>query len=531
MKKHNTGNPLATLFYILLVCTVSMLIITACKKTDDIVKPETPKETIILEKFFSINLSTNPAVIGAQKFLKNQNDKYHFTEKFISRIGMPYWNKALVYNNTLNTTIRTETAEVPSTVVYIPFVRDSQNYVNASVLIRMTGTDTSYRIICDWQYSEFGFEHSDTSWSARDIFAIFSMLDKSVFGHKKYRIKDGRIFGYPRETPLIVTEVPQAGRIGTETFNLECTPHTVCVTAEPSTNRVSTETVCTTSYTCALVWTGGGSGPGPLPPGGGGGGGGGTGGPGDGGPVLPPNPCPVLPRGAYITETASNPCDTTTWIPVPDVNVDLENPCMDLAVNSVLGTTASNPFNSNAYFNLISGLLASNFSNSNALGHMNVIQGTIWQSDAQTIHNSDGSFTIKLDPTYWAGQYINGLPVNPSQEYWGATFIHELVHVFIIQENIGMSLATNGLAQHALMIQSWINSMSTLLQDIYGLSWADARGLALGGVGDVLNRGTYNISAAQWDLFIQQNYGGITNADVKQILDQFLTGVKGTSCQ
>lgn len=236
---------------------------------------------------------------------------------------MPFWNKALVYTNTANTTIGTESTRDLSTVVYIPFVRDSQNYVNASVLIKMTVTDTSYRIICDWQYSEFGFEHSDTSWSARDIFAIFSMLDKSVFGHKKYWVKDGRIFGYPRETPLIVTEVPQAGRIGTENFNLECTPHTVCVTAEPSTNRVSTETVCTTSYTCALVWTGGGSGPGPLPPGGGGG----TGqGPGEGGPVLPPNPCPVLPRG-YITETTSNPCDTTTWEPIVELEADPEYTC------------------------------------------------------------------------------------------------------------------------------------------------------------------------------------------------------------
>lgn len=72
MKKHNTGNPLAMLLYIFLVCTVSMFIITACKKTDNIPKPETPKEIVIPEKFFSANQSTNPAVIGAQKFLKTQ---------------------------------------------------------------------------------------------------------------------------------------------------------------------------------------------------------------------------------------------------------------------------------------------------------------------------------------------------------------------------------------------------------------------------------------------------------------------------
>jgi len=337
MKKHYSGYQPTNPFCIFFVCIIGLLIFTACQKSDKLIESsELPKTEVIQpEIFFTVHSSSNPAVIGAQNFLKSQNNKHQFIDEFVNRIGMPLWNKALVYENVKPVTrIASTIQESPATVVYIPFVRDSQIYVDASVLIRMTASDTTYRILCVWQYSDFGFEESDTSWSARDIFNIFSQLDKSVFGYTKHRIKDGRIFGYPQETQLIATEIPETtnGKVATQSFELECRSRTVCITAPPSTNKVysntggpATNTVCTTYTTCSLVWTGGDD-PGPPPIEGGGGGGGGTG-PGDGGPTLPPNPCPVLSRQVVTNVVPSNPCDSVVWEPEIILEEDPDYTC------------------------------------------------------------------------------------------------------------------------------------------------------------------------------------------------------------
>jgi hypothetical protein len=34
----------------------------------------------------------------------------------------------------------------------VPFARDSQNYVNAAMVIKASTTDTSFEYRCDWQY-------------------------------------------------------------------------------------------------------------------------------------------------------------------------------------------------------------------------------------------------------------------------------------------------------------------------------------------------------------------------------------------
>ncbi len=294
---------IATFSHLPVVLVIMILFVVSCRKADHFT-PDKPEQQAGLSenRFFTAYASSHPAIQAAQHFLQEKDRQYHFTGTFMSRAGMPRWNKALVFS-TAPATIRTKSdfGGEDATVAYIPFVRDSQNFVNATIVVRMTPRDTAYRVLCNWQYSEYGFQPSDTSWSARDIFAIFAILDKSVFGHTKHRINDGRIFDLPQGNRLIATESesPQS-----ETFELQCTPHTVCITALPFLERTGpvAERVCNTSYTCVLVWTGGGENPGPLP---GGGGGSEIGG---GGPSIPSNPCELNCEEPW--QPVEDPCAT-----------------------------------------------------------------------------------------------------------------------------------------------------------------------------------------------------------------------------
>ena len=81
-------------------------------------------------------------------------------------------------------------------IIYVPLVRPTEQFVIASIIVKMTEADTTYRILADWQYSSFGFDTTNASmWNAKDIFNIFSSLDRSVFGYTKFKITDGRIIG------------------------------------------------------------------------------------------------------------------------------------------------------------------------------------------------------------------------------------------------------------------------------------------------------------------------------------------------
>lgn len=102
-------------------------------------------------------------------------------------MGFPYWNKSLSVSKA-GSQVRNLTEN--ETLTYIPFVRDSQFYVNASLVIKTTPTDTTYQFLCDWQYSSFGYDTTNTGWNALNVFHVFTRLDNSVFNRTKFRITD-----------------------------------------------------------------------------------------------------------------------------------------------------------------------------------------------------------------------------------------------------------------------------------------------------------------------------------------------------
>jgi hypothetical protein len=77
---------------------------------------------------------------------------------------------------------------------YIPFVRDSQNFVNAAMIITATPTDTSfsYRVDCD--YRQLANSTTSVHDDAEYLAIFFMFMDKRVFGYHKFAIKDSNLF-------------------------------------------------------------------------------------------------------------------------------------------------------------------------------------------------------------------------------------------------------------------------------------------------------------------------------------------------
>ncbi len=222
-----------------------------------------------------------------------------------------------------------------STYIYnIPFVRENENYVNASLNLKISGADTTFGYSCDWQYRQFQNTPNSVTDSA-EKFAVFLMtLDKSVFGHTKFKIVDSNLFRNGshrsyyvtlseaeklngRNSVLIEIEVCQEGTIywfeecpykDSPKCEYGCDHCILCLTPHPY-------TYCWDDY--ADDGTGGGGGG--IGAGGVGGGDGGSGSGGGSGGGTPPN----------CTPGQHPPCEPG-WIPEDDGG--LYNPNAGLAV-------------------------------------------------------------------------------------------------------------------------------------------------------------------------------------------------------
>lgn len=111
-------------------------------------------------RFFKLCESADADIKAIVNFLSAENDKREFVKVTVDRIGYPRWDKALKSAKGRRTSIRTvcdkktngSTVSKNYDTYYIPFVRDSQNYVNAALVIKVGPADTSFSYQCDWQY-------------------------------------------------------------------------------------------------------------------------------------------------------------------------------------------------------------------------------------------------------------------------------------------------------------------------------------------------------------------------------------------
>ncbi len=82
-----------------------------------------------------------------------------------------------------------------STYIYnIPFVRENENYVNASLNLKITGADTTFGYSCDWQYQNKTHGSPNVDSTAERHAVYFMILDHLTLGHTQFTLLDSNLF-------------------------------------------------------------------------------------------------------------------------------------------------------------------------------------------------------------------------------------------------------------------------------------------------------------------------------------------------
>ena len=212
-------------------------------------------------------------------------------------------------------------------------------------------------------------------------------------------------------------------------------------------------------------------------------------------------------------------CDcyyTIETIEPPSVTNNVDDPCISSSIQT-LGEGLPN---------LISALWATTYTGTYNTRDLVLVENTTtWPDDIAWSDRDATTDYIYFNSDFFDTHLYGSTNVTATQEFWASVLAHELVHRFI--ENRGGATTTE-LEDHVTIVMSWVGAIASFLQQGYNVPLADARALALGGVGDVL-MDAYGNPVASWNTFLQSHYGLSTN-DLDTLIDPYLTGAKGSAC-
>lgn len=319
------------------ITALLLVLFFGCSKVDDRIPAPNFNPDLLSQKFFHSHRSSDVTESKLVSYFEGLDDSLKFIGKTSQKIGFPRWDKILSFSANKNKLHRSQDDE-NSQVHYIPFVRDSQNYVNAAMVVLTNASDTSFYYLCDWQYSSKQ-NSLDAIEDEAERFAMFFMqLDHEVFGHKRFKITNDRLFQKNNQITAFISlndsaSYPNvAARMeyveycqNVTIYFVDCPfqgmPHiTECY------NGCDRCSLCLGSLSYQYCWGewvdyGGGGGGGGT--GGGDGGGGGSGG---GAGTPPDDPCNNDPSEGGVNRAM--PCGGGGWEPeIPIVDEPEEDPC------------------------------------------------------------------------------------------------------------------------------------------------------------------------------------------------------------
>lgn len=184
------------------IFVLALIFFAACKKMESISAPDIDMNKTE-DKFFNTHRTSNPKEQAIINYLQRVNKKTPFVEQTAKQIGYPRWDKAIYskHNVKNNTSSFSQFGVMEELDVFlIPFVRDSQNFVNSSLIIRAGMNDTTISYRCDWQYENKIHGSPQTDSTAENHAIFFMILDNITFGYTKFNFTDTTLF------PLSVTK-------------------------------------------------------------------------------------------------------------------------------------------------------------------------------------------------------------------------------------------------------------------------------------------------------------------------------------
>jgi hypothetical protein len=180
----------------------------------------------------------------------------------VERAGFARWNKSMIATpRQQNNTGGRSSGDSNAVFVYIPFVKENNNFTNSVLIIKVTNTDTVFNLLYAEEYVNYGFDTTVTNqWNARNVFHLFTRFDNFIFGHTKFRVKDSRLFNMDTSLLSELSFFDDQSE-GCSNCSRSIVPETVCNTYKKcqscAQQRTVTKQCCNpiTITICTLVWT------------------------------------------------------------------------------------------------------------------------------------------------------------------------------------------------------------------------------------------------------------------------------------
>ncbi len=424
----------------------------SCKKIDN--HSSNSSEAYIAQvenRFLNEHSSSDPTILTLIDFVKRKNDKNHFISKTVERIGYPYWDKSLsIKKQSISGTIKknimgtsnnesvTDTAKSVD-IYYVPFVRDAQNYVNASMVIKASATDTSFYYLCDWQYQDKPHGLTATNTNAEGYAVFFMMLDNRTLGHTDFNIKDPGLFPKSNSLKKKLSFImnPVKNKSTNDVYYVrECLSYNICGTPDICRDRggCDYELGCSVCYSGEFChgWfeysgsssTGNSNNTGSGNTGSNSGGGGGS--TGNNNNNTPPDCSDPDLKHSGGCEEGWEPEET--FDPyfanqvIIDTSISNNFPCIKKIIDSL---------ESYSNINALAQVALKNVFGINQRLNLTIKANPIWgKQDIDGDTNADSSFVS-------SGDFYGTIRLNPwvlkhaTQEYIAATLIHEAIHAYI----------------------------------------------------------------------------------------------------
>jgi hypothetical protein len=546
-----------TLSLLAALMLTTMMTYISCRKIDkfEVQKPQVSS----VEKFLNLPTSTSPEVKRIAERLRELNKRRGFLNEIAKQDGFPVWHKVILNKPATNqrqTSARTNNTN--DTIVYIPLVPENSNHVAAFIYARLNDS-INLQLHRGNNYAAYGFGNvQDSTDNAERLALQIMVLDNIVFGHKRFKLLDNRLFSSvgswsgSTERFLEIQEPQTNGsrnsshrssghwETGTITHcswmtNRHCTQSGQCAsgTCDNCSLCVTTAWGCVTTVRYYFVsddesWNytynnpsgqgGGGSYNGSTPT----------------GPIAC-NPQPLLDNG-LIPCPAGN---TTGFIPAPAALLDevddsqVDDTCLqkviDIVTRPKLTNYISKTYNAQGYTSSTTHRYAVKYEIDTALVGQNG-QPTPGHSNTVTLPNGTHEVTITLNTKLFQ---------NSTNEWVATVILHELMHG-ILKVNSPQD-STNELAHKAMFNRGIPIYIWQSLKEIFPLiDENDAIALGMDGLGlpdifmipDLFGSGTLVLDNNKNRYSINNYFQSIAQALDAVLPYRNRTGNKGTPyCQ
>jgi hypothetical protein len=302
--------------------TIFLFFVNGCRKTD--LSLPRKSDVSIEEQFFEKSAVSIPQVRRVAETFSQRNRETILIGPFLKKYGQPLWDKGFTVIQGLRKASR-NTTEDTDTVVIIPVVQPNIAEVQTYIEAHLSDT-VQLNIHTGSEYRNLRFSNADTPINKAEKLAIrFMLLNKDVFHHESFVIKDKRLF-HNTNTYTDTAGIQRKVILNGTPHNARMVTLCVDIITTPSGNRTGTCNNCnihiptspTTTTICQSWWEDDDEGVGVVPGDVGSGGGSGAGG-GD-------TPC----TGSGTLNRVL-PCGNTGddgWDPIPVGEGGTQDPCV-----------------------------------------------------------------------------------------------------------------------------------------------------------------------------------------------------------